>query len=536
MNEDTLERLCRLAPALKQSAHLLLHHNHNLSLDTHTLMEMQQAFSLILDMEQHTNFHVLPPNHRQHPAIPHLQMLYDLLQKVAGLRLWCRQDHQQQQQQQQQGVVSLRCFRSLRTLELTSVPVARLRTLQALRSQLRRLVVTRGLSCLADLFVCCGADQAGEFVWEQLVEATLAHNALQGGTLDDSLRLLPNLKVLDVSHCGLHDVTSLTHLPALSYLDVSHNNLTHLPHLPPATSPSLVVLLASHNAIHTLQGLQVMTGLEEVNVGHNFIATRSGLVTLAALPRLRSLCVEGNPVCCDPAHRSAVLCLLHPATLPDQLLLDNHSLTQAEQELIGSISSPPDHLHSPISPSPLSPLLSLHTESSQPHQERETQPYPSLPHDTLTQAGAGPRRRSRKKRTTRHIALGGRGRRRRRRQGRVAPLPHSALPLPVHPPPPYLSAARRGSFLPSRRHPSPPPPSLAVGGPLTAPNGTLSEALAVLTPPPPIRSVQDHNDKLLEEILQAKPTLSSPPSPLLLLMMMMMVVARRRKRKRRRWR
>lgn len=135
MDDASLQRVCGLAASLRHSAHLLLDRQHKLSLgdvftcalcsvyvcvpftiivvtacielmfsrtavdficfygptDTWTLGEVLAAFSLILEVEQHTNFHVLPLNHRLHPAIPHLQFVYDLLQKIPGLRLWAKE-------------------------------------------------------------------------------------------------------------------------------------------------------------------------------------------------------------------------------------------------------------------------------------------------------------------------------------------------------------------------------------------------------------------------------------------------------------
>ena len=59
--------------------------------DTWTFYEVLEAFTLILEVEQHTRFHVLPPNHRQHIAIPQLQFAYDLLQKITKMKLWSKQ-------------------------------------------------------------------------------------------------------------------------------------------------------------------------------------------------------------------------------------------------------------------------------------------------------------------------------------------------------------------------------------------------------------------------------------------------------------
>ncbi|XP_042236013.1 uncharacterized protein LOC121875512 [Homarus americanus] len=147
--------VCSLATAFRQSAHLLLDQQYKLLLDTWSLGEIQEAFSLILEIEQHTNFHVLPPNHRQHSAIPHLQFIYDRLQKIFGLRLWAKVG----QSLPQNETISLRCFRNLQALELLHIPVTSLKALQTLRPTLRSVIIVKGLTRLSDLFIRCGADK-----------------------------------------------------------------------------------------------------------------------------------------------------------------------------------------------------------------------------------------------------------------------------------------------------------------------------------------------------------------------------------------
>ncbi|XP_045597946.2 serine/threonine-protein kinase 11-interacting protein isoform X3 [Procambarus clarkii] len=353
MDDAVLQRVCGLAAAFRQSAHLLLDQQYKLSLDTWSLGEIQEAFSLILEIEQHTNFHVLPPNHRQHSAIPHLQFIYDLLQKIFGLRLWAKDGHSLPQSE----TISLRCFRNLQALELLHIPIVSLKALQTLRPTLRSIVIVKGLNRLGDLFIRCGADKAGEFMWEQLQEAALAHNSLH--SLDHSLGLLPNLKILDLSHCELDDASALEYLPTVSLLDISHNQLRLVPRLSPIATYSLTVLIANNNLFSHINGLHEMSNIEELDLRDNVLSMKEVLSPIGALPHLRVLKISGNPLTWDINYRSHTIRQLNPATANHQVIFDDQPLSSQECEEVGinavsaGFSYPPELLSS------LSSLASL---------------------------------------------------------------------------------------------------------------------------------------------------------------------------------
>ncbi|XP_071522690.1 uncharacterized protein [Panulirus ornatus] len=423
MDDAALQRVCSLAAAFRQSAHLLLDQHHKLSLDTWTLGEVQEAFSLILEIEQHTNFHVLPPNHRQHPAIPQLQFIYDLLQKIFGLRLWVKEGHNVQLNEN----ISLRCFRNLQALELMHIPVTSLKALQTLRPTLRSIMVVKGLTRLADLFIRCGADKAGEFAWEQLQEALLAHNTLH--SLDHSLSLLPNLKILDLSHCELEDASALEYLPTVSLLDVSHNQLRLLPRLSPTATYSLTVLIANNNLLSHLHGIHEMSNIEELDLRDNVLSLKDVLSPIGALPHIRILKITGNPVAWDINYRSQTIKQLNPATTNHKVVFDDQPLTTLECEEVGASAVPagssyPAELLSLLSSlsslcSPVDPLHTAPHSLSQPVSSTQeidliqscscdSQPASlgcePIPTSVKSSGNGQPRRKSKKKRT-RHIAI-----------------------------------------------------------------------------------------------------------------------------------
>ncbi|KAK4311542.1 hypothetical protein Pmani_016958 [Petrolisthes manimaculis] len=524
MDDASLQRVCGLAASLRHSAHLLLDKKHKLSLDTWTLGEVVAAFSLILEVEQHTNFHVLPLNHRLHPAIPHLQFVYDLLQKIPGLRLWAKEG---QIIPPECVPLSVRCFRSVLCLEVSHVPISSIKALQTLRPSLRSITVVRGVTSLAELFVQCGADNAGEFAWESLHEAVLSHNTLH--SLDSSLALLTNLKVLDLSHCELRDASALNHLPCVTFLDLSHNQLTSLPPLSPSAATSLTLLTINNNFITQLAGLEEMSNLEELDVQGNLLSFLGVLGVLGALPHLRVLTLTDNPLVFHPSYRTRVITMLNPATANKEMILDGEPLSTQEHnsvgtsavvtsfsystELLTSLSALPTPVHAtlPTPTSPSQPVFSLglpETEGLR-ADSIDSQP-PSLVQGSFTSlsrsAGDGPTRKRSKKKRTRHIAIAdpdgdkdgeGSG-----DNGGEAGLDS-------------LMASSMEAL------PQPPPPSLVAPSSLQ-PSGTLEDTInfAALALKAGMSSPgAEQSDRLLEEILQSKPqsgtmasTVTPPPS------------------------
>ncbi|XP_068203292.1 serine/threonine-protein kinase 11-interacting protein-like isoform X2 [Palaemon carinicauda] len=524
MDDATLQRVCGLAAAFRQSAHLLLDHQHKLSLDTWTLCEIQEAFSLILEIEQHTNFHVLPPNHRQHPSIPQLQFIYDLLQKVTGLRLWARQGHSLPANE----TTSLRCFRSLQALELDHVPVTTLKALQSLRPTLKSISSVKGLSRLSDLFIRCGADKAGEFLWEQLQEAVLAHNSL--GVLDHSLSLLPRLKILDLSHCELEDASALECLPSVTHIDISHNLLRLIPKFSSTAQYTLVVLIASNNLFSHIDGLQNTNNLEELDLRENVLSLQGVLSPLGALPHLRVLRLHGNPVTYNQNYRMHLIKQLNPATSNHKICVDGIPITAQEEAMVGLMSTSgsssysPELLSSLTSFSPFCSPVNFPTVPDIPSQplfepnreEESLQEFniPSQP-SSLTQEplassvkSTGPgssfacdqaalmkvwtngqqRRKLRKKRT-RQIAI-------------AEPDKDFNDDEPV--PDPNIGNALSHSLSLLDGVPNPPPPSLAADSLfLPLDTNTVAQAITTLTCQDEISNVvPEQSDRLLERILQ----------------------------------
>lgn len=68
----------------------------------------------------------------------------------------------------------------------------------------------------------------------------------------------------------------------------------------------IVKLVLRNNALATLHGIQKLKSLEALDVSYNIIANFSELECLAGLPSLKSLWLEGNPLCCALWYRAQV--------------------------------------------------------------------------------------------------------------------------------------------------------------------------------------------------------------------------------------
>ncbi|XP_076051987.1 uncharacterized protein LOC143031703 isoform X1 [Oratosquilla oratoria] len=509
-------RACRLAHSLRHSTDLLLTQRHKLLLDLKTLEEILEAFELILDAEQHTNFHVLAPNHREDPNIAQLQFLYDLFQKVHGLRL-CGRDSREELCE---GSVSIRCFRGIQELELNYVPVDHLKGLQSLRPSLVSITATRCLHTLTDLFVACGADKASEFQWERLHEAHLSNNPIQN--LDVSLALLPHLKVLDLSHCHLGNTDGLDRLPSLAFLNLSHNRLTALPTLAPAASHALTALVINNNFLSHIEGVEALSNLEVLDVSDNVLGDPSGVDTLSSLPHLRNLRLTDNPLTFDINYRIHTIRRLNPATANHEVFLDGEVLNQFEVKEVGrhrpysrlgrssvlsSLSLPPSScitqshsFHYPYpTPALYLPPAAVASTTGDGEPAAESTQVSSAPAaleegavggDIVASSYKSTGRRKSKKSRTRHIDIAD---------------PEDEVTEEM------IRSSSQGG-----QPPCAPPPSLALGENLQPLNSQqVTQALFALhtAPQPPLSSTPVQADRLLDEILQNKSLSPAQPLP-----------------------
>lgn len=104
---------------------------------------------------------------------------------------------------------------------------------------------------------------------------------------------MPNLRILDLSHTWVPDLTPLQQLAGLEDLTLAHTGLTDL--TPLAGLSNLVQLDISANQVQDLSPLAGLDRLQRLDVSDNAI---SDLRVLAELPSLQRLSLANNPI--DP--------------------------------------------------------------------------------------------------------------------------------------------------------------------------------------------------------------------------------------------
>lgn len=86
----------------------------------------------------------------------------------------------------------------------------------------------------------------------------------------------------------------------------------------------IVKLVLRNNALTTFHGIENLKSLEGLDVSYNIISNFSELEFLGCLPSLRSLWLEGNPLCCARWYRAQVFSFFtHPEKVSHTLYIFN---------------------------------------------------------------------------------------------------------------------------------------------------------------------------------------------------------------------
>ncbi|KAJ7391797.1 protein kinase binding [Desmophyllum pertusum] len=243
------------------------------------------------------------------------------------------------------GLVNISCFRALQVLEIKKVPVGFIRGFQSLRPQLKTLICKKSLISLNEVLVHCGGDLLNApSAWPHLKNVDFSYNGIV--QLDNSVKLLPAVKILNLSHNNIHtaqdDNESLCNWQYLSdvqHLNVGFNQMDCIP-VPLAqvgliTFQNMTTLLLKNNNLQNLKGLQAFSKLRFLDVSFNCIASLSELTPLAFLHDLISLNLQGNPVVFCPFYRRATIACLYPIPRVEPIKIDEKPLDSEEQVLLG---------------------------------------------------------------------------------------------------------------------------------------------------------------------------------------------------------
>ncbi|KAH9284489.1 Nischarin [Echinococcus granulosus] len=273
-------------------------------------------------------------------------------------------------------------FRSLEYLELNNVDLGCMRGFEHIKATVIQLVVHHSLKnlknlMLGDLFAAGGGNWVyGEnpvptLPWDQIKIADFSNNFLH--LLDQTIALLPNVEILDLSNNLLTELAPLSSLSRLRVLYLSDNQLyigeetnpfpaevcedevDILEALVLASSAGTIdsaterrrplqtplkplrervgeiqVLMLARNGLRSAALVEGLFSLQHLDLSDNKIESFEELVYLGELPHLNSLELSGNPICDDPYYRRNVLNVLGPRF--PLIVLDGKRVTAKEYE------------------------------------------------------------------------------------------------------------------------------------------------------------------------------------------------------------
>ncbi|KAF4520779.1 hypothetical protein B566_EDAN011431 [Ephemera danica] len=231
-------------------------------------------------------------------------------------------------------------FKNLQHLSMSDISVNNICDAQSLRSNLLILTIHNSLIRNIVSLAMCDVmhkdipNAGSEFIWKKLVELDLSHNCLE--EIDESLKLMPNLRKLKLDHNRLSSVKGLTHLPRLSHLSLAANNFESVDNLHTKLG-NILSLNMAENRIKCLAGFSKLYSLERLELASNAVVEISEARYLSSLPCLEYLTLTGNPVAATVDYRTRVL--ERVGLRASEICLDNEKPSQKELDTIAVLQA-----------------------------------------------------------------------------------------------------------------------------------------------------------------------------------------------------
>ncbi|KAL5751192.1 hypothetical protein ACOSP7_025795 [Xanthoceras sorbifolium] len=222
--------------------------------------------------------------------------------------------------------LSLLPFGRLKVLELRGcdLSTSAAKGLLELRHTLEKIICHNSTDALRHVFASRIAEIKDSPQWNRLSFVSCACNRLV--LMDESLQLLPAVENLDLSRNKFTKVDNLRKCTKLKHLDLGFNQLRTVAAFS-EVSCHIVKLVLRNNALTTLRGIENLKSLEGLDISYNIISNFAELEFLSGLTSLRSLWLEGNPLCCSSWYRAQVFSYF---AHPDKLLLDDKEISTKE--------------------------------------------------------------------------------------------------------------------------------------------------------------------------------------------------------------
>uniref|UniRef100_A0A4W4EW38 PX domain-containing protein n=1 Tax=Electrophorus electricus TaxID=8005 RepID=A0A4W4EW38_ELEEL len=221
----------------------------------------------------------------------------------------------------------LSVFKSLLQIEISDCISGQLKGLPLLKPSLATLSIHHSAASMKEILV----PEAAEFAqwepegvdidrsvtaiiptWQMLTTLDMSCNSIC--YIDESVKLIPEVEFLDLSHNELSLVENLQHLYNLVHLDLSYNKLTVLEGVHTKLGNIKTLNLAG-NQLETLCGLSKLYSLVNLDLSSNRLAQLDEIKHIGTLPCLEKLSLASNPVCIIPDYRTRVLAQIQITTL-----------------------------------------------------------------------------------------------------------------------------------------------------------------------------------------------------------------------------
>uniref|UniRef100_A0A8B9I068 Nischarin n=1 Tax=Astyanax mexicanus TaxID=7994 RepID=A0A8B9I068_ASTMX len=213
----------------------------------------------------------------------------------------------------------LSVFKSLLQIEITDCSSTQIKGLPSLKPTLATLSIHLSAASMKEILV----PESAEFAqwepegvdidcpvtaiiptWKMLTTLDMSRNYIC--SIDESVKLIPEVEFLDLSHNKLFLVENLQHLYNLIHLDLSYNKLTVLEGVHTKLGNIKTLNLAG-NQLETLSGLSKLYSLVNLDLSSNRLAQLDEIKHIGTLPCLEKLFLTNNPMCIIPDYRTKVL-------------------------------------------------------------------------------------------------------------------------------------------------------------------------------------------------------------------------------------
>ena len=309
------EKLTLLARLLSQRGDTILNGKAKLSLQLDELLHINKLF----DFSGADEDFVAVPSLNS----PQINTILDFLQKTKAIKLsgsnLC-------------DIFSLKICKSLKYLELYSVPVEVLTDVAFLKSKIRTIALNRSCSDL------CGflSSEDSSTVWKHLTRANFCFNNIHifSAPFKD---LTPYIRYLDLSHNDIRQLGDvLLGLKHLQTLKISFNLLEDIPLVDAST---FVTLIARNNNIKMLDGFYQIKSMVDIDLRGNCLEYIEQLSPLAHFSKLEHLYLSENPIQFNSKYRTGVLKELNHQINADKFYLDSSKVTLREYEYLRAATS-----------------------------------------------------------------------------------------------------------------------------------------------------------------------------------------------------